>query len=119
DVHLADDGLEDRPRSLECRDGTIKIPGLKVTADLLQLVEQEFEPEFVDLVNDDKKQLVVLGRLRQRLLEREQVPEFKILAVGQVHRNHNQIEKRTSRNKQYSTPRTTRSCKRARVRASA
>jgi hypothetical protein len=44
-------------------------------------VQQQLEPEFVGLVNDDEEQFVVLLRLRTRLLERKQLIDVQIAGV--------------------------------------
>ena len=46
-----------------------------------QLVDQHFEPEFVDLVDNDEEQLVV--RLSQAGLKGQQLGDMEIAAVAQ------------------------------------
>ena len=48
----------------------------------IELVQEFLEPELVHLVNDDEEQLVVLGASRARLLQREELVDLEIAAVG-------------------------------------
>src|SRR5205823_13708757 len=119
DVDLADERLEDGAAALEGGNGSVEVALPQVLADLLHLVQQELEPQLVDLVDDDEEHLIVLDRLRQRLLQGEQLIELEIGRVGQGHRNTSQRRAMTSRASPTRTPTTMRSCRRARRRASA
>ena len=48
----------------------------------IDLVQHLLEPQLVDLVNDDEQHLVVLGPVRARPLQREQLVDREIAAVG-------------------------------------
>ena len=85
DVHLLDHHLHDRAGALERADRGVELAGEEVGLDLLQFVQEQLEPEFVGLVDDDEEHLVVLRRLGPRLLQREQLIEMQIIAVGEVH----------------------------------
>ena len=50
-------------------------------ADAIELVQQLLEPELVDLVNDDEQHLVVLGPVRARLLQRQELVDLQVGAV--------------------------------------
>jgi hypothetical protein len=48
-------------------------------------LEQHFlEPQLVDLMDGDEQELVVSGRIRKELLERQQVGDLQVAAVGQL-----------------------------------
>ncbi len=57
----------------------------EVVLDLVEFVQEQLEPEFVSLVDDDEEHLVVFGRVGPRALESEQFVEVQVIAVGQVH----------------------------------
>ena len=59
-----------------------EIVGIAGDGELVELVQELFEPEFVNLMDDDEEQLVVMGRLRERFLQSEQFLDFEIRAVG-------------------------------------
>lgn len=48
-----------------------KLVALQHVLEAAQLVESLLEPELVDLMNDDEEQLIVLGAVREGLLERQ------------------------------------------------
>ena len=48
----------------------------------VELVQQLLEPQLVHLVDDDEEHLVVLGARGSRLLEREQLVDLQVAAVG-------------------------------------
>ena len=50
---------------------------------LLELVQHLLEPELVDLVDDDEQKLVVLGTVRERLLEFQELVELQVAGVGE------------------------------------
>ena len=52
---------------------------------MVQLVEKLFEPELVDLMDDDEEHLIVLRTLRDRPLTREQFVELQVGCVGLGH----------------------------------
>jgi hypothetical protein len=56
----------------------LDLPGRAV-----HLVEDELEPELVDLVNDDEERLVVVGGRGQALLQLEELRDPKVRAVGE------------------------------------
>ena len=86
DVDLRHQGLEDHPHPLEGGDGGEQISGREVPGDLAELVQEQLEPELVDLVDDDEQRLVVLGRAGLRLLQIEEPVELQVAGVGQFHR---------------------------------
>ena len=51
-------------------------------AHAIELVEQLLEPELVHLMDDDEQQFVVFRSVRARLLQREEVVDAQIAAVG-------------------------------------
>ena len=59
-----------------------EVVGAQQRAGRAQLVDHQLEPELAGLVLDDEEQLVVLRRVRQRLLGRQQHVEAQVVAVG-------------------------------------
>ena len=55
DVELPDERLHNRSRSFERVDRAVQIVVRKITLDLVHLVQQNLEPQFVDLMNDDEQ----------------------------------------------------------------
>ena len=47
-------------------------------------MEEQAEPQFENLMDDDKQRLVVTRRLRERLLQLQQVIEFEVTLVVEV-----------------------------------
>jgi hypothetical protein len=82
DVDLLDHDLHDRPRPFEGGDGAVQPVGTEVVLDLVELVEQQLEPELVGLVADDEDHLVVLGRLRARHLQSQELIEMEVAGIG-------------------------------------
>jgi len=72
---LCDHGLEDRQYAFESRQGVGGVAGFEAQLQECELMEELFEPEFVNLMNDDEEHLVVLLGARllrgQHLVERE------------------------------------------------
>lgn len=52
---------------------------------IVDLVQELFEPEFVDLMDDDEQHLVVMCGTRERLLKIEQLVD---LEIGTVRKGH-------------------------------
>ena len=52
-------------------------------ADRLELEDQLLEPQLVRLVDDDEQQLVVHGRIRPQLLQRQELGDLQVRAVGE------------------------------------
>ena len=50
--------------------------------DTIELVQQLLEPQLVDLMDDDEQQLVVLGTVGPRLLQREELVQLQVVRVG-------------------------------------
>jgi hypothetical protein len=61
-VDLADERFHHGAIALEGVDGAVQITGGEIALHFFQLVQQQLEPEFVDLVHDDEQHLVVLAR---------------------------------------------------------
>ena len=55
-----------------------------VIADGLELEDEFLEPELVDLVNDDEKELVVSRRVGQQVLRGEDLGNLEVTAVGEL-----------------------------------
>ena len=77
-----------RTRSIACTRFRIVtrplgVPGEEAIADRLQLEQQLLEPELVRLVDHDEQELVVDGGIREELLEREELGELEVAAVGE------------------------------------
>jgi hypothetical protein len=49
---------------------------------VVQLVQDLFEPQLVDLMDDDEQRLVVLKLTGARLLERQELVELQVARVG-------------------------------------
>ena len=58
------------------------VAGARAAHHVIELVQELLEPQLVDLVNDDEEHLVVLGPLRARLLQREELVDAQVAAVG-------------------------------------
>jgi hypothetical protein len=59
-----------------------QIVGAEAPDHRFDLVQHLAKPELVDLVNDDEEQLVVVRRVALRVLQREQLVDAQIRAVG-------------------------------------
>jgi hypothetical protein len=82
DVDLTDRHLQDGEDPLQ---RVLRPVRLTLPEQLLRevdLVQQFLEPELVDLVNDDEEQLVMLGPLGSRLLQREEIVDAQVASVG-------------------------------------
>src|SRR5207247_7927717 len=86
DVDLRDRDLENREDTLECRQRPRRVAPREQALEEVQLVQQLLEPQLVDLVDDDEQQLVVLGPVRERLLESQQIVDLEVAGVGHGHR---------------------------------
>ena len=60
-------------------------PSSRASTDSLDLVKDLFEPQLVDLMDDDEEHLVVLGPLGHEMLSSEELLEPEILSVGERH----------------------------------
>ena len=60
----------------------VELVGAQQVADRTQLVQHQLEPQLRRLVLDDEEQLVVPGRIAQRLLGRQDEVEPEVVAVG-------------------------------------
>ena len=69
-----------------CERGRVAV--FELAREVIELVEDLFEPQLVDLVNDDEQELVVLrrtGTLAVVLLQREQLVELQEAGIGYGH----------------------------------
>src|SRR6266487_2611939 len=82
DVHLRYERFHDRAGALERMNRGEQIAGGEIALYFLELMQQLLEPEFVRLMDDDEKHLVVLGRARARVLKREQLLQIEIVRVS-------------------------------------
>src|SRR5256885_6876532 len=78
-----DERLHDRARPFERMDRAKQIAAGKILLNLLELVQQLFEPKLISLMNDDEQHLVVLRRRGARVLESEQLLQIEIVRVSQ------------------------------------
>jgi hypothetical protein len=62
----------------------VEIVGGQVPDRGRELVDDELHPQLRRLVLDDEQHLVVVHRLRQRVLRREQAREVEVAAVGEA-----------------------------------
>src|SRR5581483_10717588 len=85
-IHLSDQNLEDGAHALERVNGAKQIAGGKIALYLFELVEQFLKPKLVGLMNNDEKHLVMFGRTRARLLQREQLLQIEVAGVREWHR---------------------------------
>src|SRR5260370_39566162 len=74
-IDLRDDRLEDRQDAFESPQGVGRVTCFEAPLEECQLMQELFEPELVNLVDDDEEHLVVLVGARllrgQHLVERE------------------------------------------------
>ena len=56
----------------------------EIRFDFFQFVQEQFEPEFVDLMDDNKKHFIVLRRITSDVLQIQQLVQLKIARVGQI-----------------------------------
>src|SRR5687768_1463634 len=82
DVELCDEHLEDGEDALERVLRPVRVIRGEQLAHAIELVEQLLEPELVHLMDDDEQQFVVFRSVRPRLLQREEVVDAQIAAVG-------------------------------------
>jgi hypothetical protein len=71
------DALEEMPRPMS-------VPRVQSVPNRLQLEQDFLEPELIGLVDDDEQQLVVSGRIRKQPLNREQLGNPQIRAIGEL-----------------------------------
>ena len=83
DLDVLDQDALDRVHPLQVVTRALGIPCEEAIADRLQLEQQLLEPELVRLVDHDEQELVVDGGIRQELLEREELRELQVAAVGE------------------------------------
>jgi len=62
-VDLRDECLEDGQDAIERAESSCAVAGGELLAQVVDLVQFLFEPEFVHLVDDDEEHLVVFGRI--------------------------------------------------------
>lgn len=62
---------------------SLRVAGEEPIADGLELEQHLLEPELVRLMHHDEEQLVVDGRVRRELLERQELRELQVSGVGQ------------------------------------
>jgi hypothetical protein len=82
DVELRDEHFHDRQDPLERVLRAVRLVAAQQRRDAIELVQQLLEPQLIDLVDDDEEQLVMLGSLGTRLLQREELVETQIARVG-------------------------------------
>src|SRR6185436_2883113 len=72
-----------RVRAMQAQPGQVVLAGEHVVAGVTELVQQELEPQLVDLVDGDEQQLVVRRRVGDRDLLVEHLRNAQIAAVRQ------------------------------------
>ena len=88
-VNLSDQRFEDLQYTLQVMTCPADFAFIQLGDDEVEFMEQLLEPELVDLVNDNKEGLVVLGLTRSRvdrnaLLKCEQLGNLEVRAVGEA-----------------------------------
>ena len=83
DLDVLDQDPLDRVDALQVVTRTLGIPFEEAIAHRLQLEQDLLEPELVRLVDHDEEELVVDGGIREELLEREELGELQVAAVGE------------------------------------
>ena len=53
--------------------------------EVVDLVQHLLEPELVDLVDDDEERLVVLGPVRYRILQGEELAQLQVFRIRRRH----------------------------------
>ena len=91
DVELRHQHLQDGEDALERVLGAVGLVGVEQAPHVVELVQDLLEPQLVDLVDHDEEHLVVLGAVRERPLQREQLVDAQVRVVGDgaiaVHRS--------------------------------
>ena len=82
DVQLRDEHLQDGEDALHRVLDPRGVAGIQPPDHLIDLVEDLLEPQLVDLVDDDEEHLVVLGTRGSGALEREELVDGQVAAVG-------------------------------------
>src|SRR5258708_4889459 len=82
DIDLLDEKLFDDVDALQVVERKEHVVGIDSVARGLQLEEHDLEPQLVDLVGDDEKQLVMLGA--QPVLKLEELRHLEVCAVGEL-----------------------------------
>ena len=59
-LDLGDEGAEDNEDAAQCVQGGAGVGGAQSGDEVVEFVEDDFEPQFVHLVGDDEEQFVVL-----------------------------------------------------------
>jgi hypothetical protein len=62
----------------------MRVPRVQGVPNRLQLEQDFLEPQLIGLVDDDEEQLVVSGRVRKQALEREQLRNPQVRAIGKL-----------------------------------
>ena len=83
DLDVLDQDPLDRVDALEIVTHSLGVTREEAIADRLQLEEQLLEPELVCLMDHDEQELVVDGGIGEELLEREELGELQVAAVGE------------------------------------
>ena len=84
-IELAHQRLHHHADALEGGDRPEEIVGRELTRGLLEFVDQQLEPELVDLVDDDEQHFIVLRRTRFGFLEPEESVELEVVRVRDGH----------------------------------
>jgi hypothetical protein len=71
------DALEVVPRP-------VRVPRVQGVPNRLQLEQDFLEPELVGLVDDDEEEFVVSMRIRKQALQREQLGDPQVRAIGEL-----------------------------------
>src|SRR5258708_8952266 len=82
DIDLLDEKLFDDVDALQVMKRKEHVVGIDSVARGRQLEEHDLEPQLVDLVGDDEKQLVMLGA--QPVLKLEELRHLEVCAVGEL-----------------------------------
>jgi hypothetical protein len=81
-IELRDEHFEDRQNPLQRVVHAMRLASFQQPPRVIQLVQHFLEPQLVDLVNDDEQQFVVFGSGGPGMLEREELVEAQVAAVG-------------------------------------
>ena len=80
--HLPDENLLDLVEATEEASRLASLAGGHPGDDRVHLKKHQFEPELVNLVDNDEQGLVMLGGFRKAPLEDEQLGDFQVVGIG-------------------------------------
>ena len=83
-VQLTNQGFQDGAAPSKRGMGAPLCTSEEIRFDFFQFVQEQFEPQFIDLMDDNEKHFIVLSRIAADMLKIQQLVQFKIARVSQI-----------------------------------